>query len=82
MHRWWLALLAALLTPWVGPHIDGYLPVGMVLLRAAREAPDAGFWVLAGVLLAVDYALWLFLLSGLVWLSRRRKPRNPPDAGV
>jgi arginine exporter protein ArgO len=80
MHRWWLALLAALLTPWLGPHIDGYLPVGMVLLRATRDAPDAGFWVLAGVLLAVEYALWFALLSGLIWLSRWRNRRNPPDA--
>lgn len=76
MHRWWLALVATLLTPWIGPHIDGYLPLGMVLLRAAQEAPDAGFWVLAAILLAVDYALWFALLSGLIWLARRRERRN------
>lgn len=74
VHRWWLALLATLLTPWVGPHVDGYLPLGLVLLRALRESPDAGFWVLAGILLAVDFALWFAVLSGLIWWSRRRKP--------
>jgi hypothetical protein len=32
------------------------------------------------VLRAVEYALWFALLSGLVWLSRWRNRRNPPDA--
>lgn len=48
IHRGWLALIAALLTPWFGPHIDRCLPVGWVLSRAYVEAPDAGFWVIAG----------------------------------
>ena len=73
-HRWWLALVAALLTPWIGPHLDSYVPVGWVLLQAPANAPDAGFWVIAGVLLAVCYLVWLAVLSGLsAWFSRQRR---------
>ena len=75
VHRWWLALLAALLTPWI--HIDRYLPIGWLLLQAHAEAPDAGFWVMAGGLLGVVYVTWLVLLSGLAaWLAHRRRDRG------
>lgn len=77
VHRWWLALLAALLTPWIGPHIDRYLPIGWLLLQARAEAPDAGFWVMAGGLLGVVYVTWLVLLSGLAaGLAHRRRDRG------
>jgi heme/copper-type cytochrome/quinol oxidase subunit 2 len=77
IHRWWLALLAALLTPWLGPHIDDYLPVGWLLLQAHAEAPDAGFWVIAGVLLGVAYVAWLVLLSAITaWFAHRRRDRG------
>lgn len=81
-HRWWLALVAALLTPWVGPHMDGYVALGWVLLRAGSESPDAGFWVVAGLLLAVAYLGWLGLITGLAaWQSRRRRAATEsPDA--
>jgi len=39
-HRWWLAVVATLLTPWIGPHIDQYVPVGWVLFRARAEDVD------------------------------------------
>ena len=71
-HRWWLALAAALLTPWIGPHLDGYLPLGWVLLQARSNSPDAGFWAIAGVLLCVAYGAWFGLLSLAAWLARRR----------
>ncbi|ACM20091.1 hypothetical protein Geob_1733 [Geotalea daltonii FRC-32] len=71
IHRWWLALVAALLTPWVGPHMDRYLPVGWVLIKASTETADAGFWVIAGVLLGLGYGVWLLILSGIAaWRSR------------
>jgi hypothetical protein len=77
-HRWWLALLAAVLTPWVGPHLDRYVPVGWVLLQAASESVDAGFWLLAGVLLAVGYGIWFALLTlAAAGLSRLRRPGVP-----
>jgi hypothetical protein len=41
IHRWWLALVSALLTPWLGPHIDRYVPIGWVLLRAGDENGSA-----------------------------------------
>lgn len=77
LHRWWLALIAALLTPWIGPHIDRYLPVGWVVIRATTEAPDIGFWVIAGVLLALGYVAWLLLLTAFAaLLSHRRRERK------
>ena len=76
-HRWWLALIAVLLTPWVGPHIDRYLPLGWVLIRATTETPDVGFWIIAGALLVLGYVAWFLLLSGLAaWLSRHRRDRK------
>lgn len=73
-HRWWLAIVATLLTPWIGPHIDQYVPVGRVLFRAGTEDADDGFWVIAAVALAVIYLAWLVLFSGLAaWLARRRR---------
>ena len=77
LHRWWLALVAALLTPWVGPHMDGYLPVGWVVLRARSESPDAAFWVICALLLSFGYLLWLALLSGIAaWTARLRHPTD------
>lgn len=73
-HRWWLAFVATLLTPWIGPHIDQYVPVGWVLFRAVAEDVDRGFWVIAAVALGVIYLVWLMLFSGLAaWFARRRR---------
>lgn len=81
IHRWWLALVAALLTPWIGPHIDRYLPVGWVLLQANAEAPDVGFWVIAGVLLCVAYVVWLVLLSVIAALLAHRQRNRGSSNG-
>ena len=79
IHRWWLAIVAALLTPWIGPHTDGYLPVGWLLLRASAEAPDTAFWVIAGVLLSLAYLAWLVLLTVIAaWFAHRRRDRGSP----
>jgi len=73
-HRWWLAIVATLLTPWIGPHIDQYVPVGRVLIRAGTEDTDRGFWMIAAVALGGIYLAWLVLFSGLAaWLARRRR---------
>lgn len=77
IHRWWLALVAALATPWIGPHIDRYVPVGWLLFQAGAESADAGFWVIAGALLALGYAVGFLLLSGIAaGLSRRRRRQD------
>ena len=77
IHRWWLALVAALWTPWIGPHIDRFVPLGWVLFRAAAEETDLGFWVTAGVLLSIAYVLWLVLLTGLTaWFVQRGRNRG------
>ena len=76
-HRWWLAIIATLLTPWIGPHIDQYVPVGQVLFRAGTEDADRGFWVIAAAALGVIYLAWLVLFSGLAaWLAHRRRDRD------
>lgn len=73
-HRWWLAIVATLLTPWIGPHVDRYVPVGWVLLRVGAEDADRGFWALAVAGLGVVFLAWLVLFSGLAaWLARRRR---------
>ena len=68
-----LALVAALLTPWVGPHLDRYLPLGWVLARGVQEAAGAGFWVIGFGLLAVAFGAWFAILTALAWLWRRRR---------
>lgn len=74
IHRWWLAIVATVLTPWIGPHIDQYVPVGWVLFLAGAEDADRGFWGLAVVGLGVIFLAWLVLFSGLAaWLARRRR---------
>lgn len=76
-HRWWLAIVAALLTPWIGPHIDRYIPVGLVLLKAGTEDADRGFWVIAASAFGVLYLAWLAFFSGIAaWLARRRRDRG------
>ncbi len=74
-HRWWLALIAALLTPWIGPHIDRYMPVGWLLMKVGTESADTAFWIIAGILLALGYGVWVLLLSGIAALLSRR-PRG------
>lgn len=72
-HRWWLALVGAVLTPWVGPHADAYLPLGWIVLRALRDTPARAFWVIAAGLLVVAYLFWFALLSGAsAWVRHRQ----------
>lgn len=76
-HRWWLAFVATLLTPWIGPHIDQYVPLGGLLLRVGAGEADSGFWVIAGMVICVIYLAWFGLLSGLAaWLARHRRDRG------
>lgn len=76
-YRWWLAIVATLLTPWIGPHIDQYVPVAQVLLHAGAENADHGFWVVAAVALGAIYLAWLVLFSGLAaLLARYRRDRG------
>lgn len=82
LHRWWLALVAALLTPWIGPHLDRYLPLGLVLLQSGAEDPDAGFWMMAGILLVLGYVVWWAVLTAIAaGLTHRRRGRasGPAD---
>lgn len=73
-YRWWLAIVATLLTPWIGPHIDRYVPVGWVLFQAGIEDTDSGFWLIAVETLGVIYLAWLVLVSGLAaWIARCRR---------
>lgn len=72
--RWWLALVAAMVTPWIGPHIDRYVPVGLALFVARESTPDAGFWVIAALLIGAAYLAWFAVLTGFAaWGARRRR---------
>ncbi|MFC5302845.1 hypothetical protein [Azospira restricta] len=80
IRRWWLAIVATLLTPWIGPHVDRYVPVGWVLLRAGAEGADRGFWGIAAIGLGGVFLAWLALFSGLAaWLARRRRDHGRAD---
>jgi hypothetical protein len=60
-----LSVVAALLLPFPGPHVDGWIPMGFLLLKeVARNAPLA-FFGLAGALLAI-YAGLVFAALSLV----------------
>lgn len=74
--RWWLAIVATLLTPWIGPHIDQYVPVAQVLFRAGDEIADHGFWIVAAVALGIIYLVWLGLFSGLAALLVRHRRKK------
>lgn len=79
--RWWLAAILTLLSPWLGPHVDAYLPLGWVLFHATKEQPDAFFWALAGVVLLVVYGVWVAILGAAGWwLARRRSRRASPSS--
>ena len=59
-HRWWLAAVAALFTPWIGPHISEYLPIGFLLILGVTtglgsDRPDGAFWMIACGLVVVSY---------------------------
>ena len=66
-----LAVGIALLLPFPGPHLDGYLPIGAVLFRRDAFDADAGFFVMAGVLITV-YTAVVFALLLLVRKRTRR----------
>ena len=76
-HRWWIALVATLLTPWNLPHVHRYAPVGWVLLQARVGNADRGFWVVAAAAVGVLYMVWFALFSGIAaWFARRRRDRG------
>lgn len=66
-----LSVVAGLLLPFPGPHVDGWIPMGAVLLNEdARNAPLA-FFVLAGAVLAAYTALVFGALSVVGYVVRR-----------
>jgi hypothetical protein len=80
-HRWWIAIVATLLTPWIGPHVDRYVPMGWVLLRAGTGNADRGFWLMAAAAVGVLYLVWFALFSGIAaWFARRRRARGSSGA--
>ena len=72
--RWWLAAVLTLLSPWLGPHVDGYMPLGWIVVYAFGQHPDAFFWVLAAGVFLLVYGVWVAILSAAGWwLGRRRR---------
>ena len=61
-HRWWLAIVATLLTPWIGPHIDKYVPVGSLPVLAWPDYFDSP----ASIVVAVSFlSIYLFHKIGI-----------------
>ncbi len=76
-HRWWLAIAATLLTPWIGAHLDRYVALGWVRLNAGTADADRGFWVIAAAAFCVKGLVWFGVFTGLAaWLGRRQRDRD------
>lgn len=74
-HFWWLAIVATVLTPWIGPHVDRYVPAGWVLLRGGVEDADRGFWIIAVAGAGLVFLAWFTLfrwVAGRVFPGARR----------
>ena len=69
-----ISVLVALLLPFPGPHVDGWLPMGAMILGAeARSAPPAFFAIAALVVIAYS-GLAFAALSALGYLSGSPRP--------
>ena len=55
--------LLALCFPWLGPHIDSYIPLGYLIVQYGFFGADLGFYVMFSVLFLI-YSLvsWLLLM--------------------
>lgn len=73
LRPWRLAVVAAVLTPWMGPHVDHYVPLGWVLVRGGAEGADRGFWVVAAGVVGVVFLAWFVLFR---WLAARLGTRT------
>lgn len=82
-YRYCLAIIATLLTPWIGPHIDEYVPLVLLVFRASREGADYGFWVIAAATLGVAFLAWLAFFSGIAaWHARRHRNRDDSSGTI
>ena len=86
-HRWWLAAVAALFTPWIGPHISEYLPIGFLLILGVTtglgsDRPDGAFWMIACGLVVVSYGVWFLvfiLIDRIRATARASASRSRPE---
>jgi hypothetical protein len=72
-------LAFALAMPLPGPHIDGYLPMGIVATLAWADGADAAFWGLWSLLWAAYASVGWGLAVLLRRCIRSRGPRGPRD---
>jgi hypothetical protein len=69
-----ISVIVALLLPFPGPHLDGWLPMAAVILGdGARSAPRA-FFVVAAIVVMAYAALVFAALSALRYVAR--SPRS------
>ena len=66
------AFVIALLLPFPGPHSDAYTPIAAALFRRDALEADWGFWLLAGVVVAVYTAVVFGVMTLIRWVGRRK----------
>jgi hypothetical protein len=71
-----VSAVIALLSPFPGPHIDSWLPMGAVLMNEEARSAPRQFFVLAGVILVVYIGLAFAVLSLLQYAIRSLRRRS------
>ena len=74
--RFAVSVVAALLLPFPGPHIDSWLPVVAVLMNAEARSAPREFFALAGGILMVYIGLAFAVLSLLQYVLRSLRRRS------
>jgi hypothetical protein len=68
-----ISVLVALLLPFPGPHIDGWLPMGAVIAGGGAATAPPPFFAIAAVVVIAYAGLVFAALSALRYLSGSRR---------
>lgn len=71
IRSWGLAIVTTVLTPWIGPHVDQYVPAGWVLWRGGVEDANKSFWIIAAAGAGLVFLVWCTLFH---WVAGRVAP--------
>ena len=73
-----ISVIVALLLPFPGPHIDGWLPMGAVILGGGAGSAPPAFFAIAAVVVIAYAGLVFAALSALRYLSGFRRSGRAP----